>query len=78
MAQGVHPVVKADFYKALELVIEGRISLTQAAPLAGMSGPTFSKYANMVLRGEELPDTLFQSRQNVKQNRKEYKQRKKK
>lgn len=77
MAQGVHPVVKEDFYKALELVIEGRISLTQAGPLSGMSVPTFQKYANMVLLGEPLPDNLFESRQNVKKIKKEYKRRKK-
>lgn len=47
MAMGVHPLNKDKFYEAINLYISGQASQAEAAKIAGMSVPTFRKYANM-------------------------------
>lgn len=47
MAMGVHPLNKDKFYEAMNLYVSGQLSQEKAAKIAGMSVPTFRKYANM-------------------------------
>lgn len=63
MAMGVHPLNKDKFYEAINLYISGQASQAEAAKIAGMSVPTFRKYANMHFLGIPFPDTLFKAKE---------------
>lgn len=60
--QGVRPLNEKKFVEAYMKFIYGEVSLNQAAKIAGCCKPTFAKYTNMVLLGEELPDNLFKKK----------------
>jgi hypothetical protein len=59
MAKGVHPLNKENFMEGYEQYLSGSISQGKAAKIAGCSLPTFTKYANMIFLGQELPDNLW-------------------
>lgn len=60
--QGVRPLDEKKFIEAYMKFIYGEVSLKQAAKIAGCCKPTFAKYTNMVLLGEELPGNLFKKK----------------
>lgn len=62
MAKGVRTIDKDKFFKALYSFYNGEISLRKAAKYVGISIPTLTKYFNMVLLEEELPDNLFEKK----------------
>lgn len=70
MAQGVKTIDKDKFFEALWYFCNGQMSLTKAAKHAGISVPTLTKYFNKVLLGEELPDTLFESKKRGRRSQK--------
>ena len=51
------------FREALTEYANGRCSQSKAAKMAGMSRPTFRKYANMHFLGIPFPDTLFKAKE---------------
>lgn len=59
MAKGVKTQNVDLFRKALTEYASGRCSQSKAAKMAGMSRPTFRKYANMYFLSIPFPDTLF-------------------
>lgn len=62
MAKGVKTQNVDLFRKALTEYTSGRRSQSKAAKMAGMSRPTFRKYANMYFLGIPFPDTLFRAK----------------
>lgn len=62
MAKGVKTRNIESFREGLMEYAYGRCSQAQAAKIAGMSVPTFRKYANMHFLGIPFPDTLFKAR----------------
>ena len=63
MAKGVKTQNVDLFRKALTEYTSGRCSQSKAAKMAGMSRPTFRKYANMHFLGIPFPDTLFKAKE---------------
>ena len=63
MAKGVKTRNAKLFQKALTEYAYGRCSQAEAAKIAGMSVPTFRKYANMHFLGIPFPDTLFKAKE---------------
>ena len=63
MAKGVKTQNVDLFRKALTEYTSGRCSQSKAAKIAGMSVPTFRKYANMHFLGIPFPDTLFKAKE---------------
>ena len=63
MAKGVKTRNIESFQKGLMEYAYGRCSQVQAAKKAGMSVPTFRKYANMYFLGIPFPDTLFKAKE---------------
>lgn len=59
MAQGVHPVDPDKFSKACAKYLNRECNMINAAKIAGMSPPTFSKYLRTLLLGDKFPDNLF-------------------
>lgn len=59
MAQGVKTRDIDKFSEGVAKYLNRECSQVKAAEIAGMSVPTFMKYVNKFLTGEELPDTLF-------------------
>lgn len=59
MAQGVKTINKRKFFEAFEAFCRGEMTLSKAARHIGISVPTASKYFNMYIKGEQLPDGLF-------------------
>lgn len=59
MAKGVKTRNIDSFREGLMEYAYGRCSQAEAAKIAGMSVPTFKKYANKIYGGEELPDNLW-------------------
>ena len=59
MAKGVRPRDIDAFSEAYAKYTNGGCGQRKAAEISGMSLPTFLKYANMVFKGEKLPDNLF-------------------
>ena len=66
MAKGVKTRNIDSFREGLMEYAYGRCSQAQAAKIAGMSVPTFRKYANMHFLGIPFPDTLFKAIDNIK------------
>ena len=64
MAKGVKTRNVDLFREALTEYASGRCSQSKAAKMAGMSRPTFRKYANMYFLGIPFPDTLFKAKEN--------------
>lgn len=62
MAKGVKTRNIDSFREGLMEYTYGRCSQAQAAKIAGMSVPTFRKYANMHFLGIPFPDTLFKAK----------------
>lgn len=62
MAKGVKTRNIDSFREGLMEYAYGRCSQAEAAKIAGMSVPTFRKYANMHFLGIPFPDTLFKAR----------------
>lgn len=63
MAKGVKTRNVDLFREALMEYTSGRCSQSKAAKMAGMSRPTFTKYANMYFLGIPFPDTLFKAKE---------------
>lgn len=63
MAKGVKTRNIDSFREGLMEYAYGRCSQAQAAKIAGMSVPTFRKYANMHFLGIPFPDTLFKAKE---------------
>ena len=63
MAKGVKTRNAKLFQEALTEYTYGRCSQAEAAKIAGMSVPTFRKYANMYFLGIPFPDTLFKAKE---------------
>ena len=63
MAKGVKTRNAKLFQEALTEYENGRCSQAEAAKIAGMSVPTFRKYANMHFLGIPFPDTLFKAKE---------------
>ena len=63
MAKGVKTRNAKLFKEALTEYAHGRCSQAKAAKIAGMSVPTFRKYANMHFLGMPFPDTLFKAKE---------------
>ena len=63
MAKGVKTRNVDLFRKAMIEYVAGRCSQSKAAKMAGMSRPTFRKYANMHFLGIPFPDTLFKAKE---------------
>ena len=63
MAKGVKTRNVDLFREALTEYTSSRCSQAQAAKIAGMSVPTFRKYANMHFLGIPFPDTLFKAKE---------------
>lgn len=61
MAKGVKTRNIESFREGLMEYAYGRCSQAEAAKIAGMSVPTFRKYANMHFLGIPFPDTLFKA-----------------
>lgn len=61
MAKGVKTRNIDSFREGLMEYAYGRCSQAEAAKIAGMSVPTFRKYANMHFLGIPFPDTLFKA-----------------
>ena len=62
MAKGVKARNVDLFREALTEYTAGRCSQSKAAKMAGMSRPTFRKYANMYFLCIKFPDTLFREK----------------
>ena len=62
MAAGVHSLNKENFMEGYRQYLSGRINQKKAAKIAGCSVPTFTKYANMIFLGQELPDNLWKKK----------------
>lgn len=71
MAQGVKTIDKKKFYEAYERLLNGEYSIGKAAKHIGVCHKTASKYFNMVILGQELPDTLFTDRRILAKERRE-------
>lgn len=63
MAKGVKTRNIDSFREGLMEYAYGRCSQAKAAKIAGMSVPTFRKYANMHFLGIPFPDTLFKAKE---------------
>ena len=63
MAKGVKTRNIDSFREGLMEYAYGRCSQAEAAKIAGMSVPTFRKYANMHFLGIPFPDTLFKAKE---------------
>ena len=63
MAKGVKTRNIDSFREGLMEYAYGRCSQAEAAKIAGMSVPTFKKYANMHFLGIPFPDTLFKAKE---------------
>ena len=63
MAKGVKTRNAKLFQEVLTEYAYGRCSQAEAAKIAGMSVPTFRKYANMHFLGIPFPDTLFKAKE---------------
>ena len=59
MAKGVKTISKKKFFEAFDAFCSGRMTLSVAARHIGISVPTASKYFNMYIKSEPVPDTLF-------------------
>ena len=63
MARGVKTRDIDKFSEGVAKYLNRECSQVKAAKIAGMSVPTFMKYVNKFLTGEELPDTLFKAKE---------------
>lgn len=62
MAAGVHSLNKENFMEGYRQYLSGRINQKKAAKIAGCNVPTFTKYANIIFLGQELPDNLWKKK----------------
>lgn len=57
-----HPKCQVDrevFYESIRMLYRGEVNSYGAAKLCGISQPTWKKWANKLLLGEEVPESFF-------------------